>query len=73
MVNKVTTWPRGRGLVVQRHRGYTPVIYWPGVREPERLGTFHQKAKAARETGERYVRRRLREERAAAAKAEADS
>ena len=50
-VKRVTTL---RG--VQNHRGYTGIVYVPGQRKPFRTGTFHQKAKAAQATAEKFGR-----------------
>lgn len=54
----------------QVHRGFAPVVYFPGEPKPVRVPSFHQKRKSAIETGERYARKALRER--AAEKAETD-
>ena len=61
-IKRVTTLRRNGTQVIQNHRGFTPVIYFRGQREPVRTNSFHQKRKSAIETGEWYARKVLREQ-----------
>lgn len=60
-IKRVTTF-RGLTQVIQSHRGFTPVIYVEGHREPFRTDSFHQKRKGAIAAGEWYARKLLREQ-----------